>query len=122
MPQETMRIITLHIKSVAMSLDPILTDSSEHAKNQEDPYNENGMYIFDRITLPVITDANLHINNIDYDISDDVLYNIKSQLGEITSHHIVRDATKKSRGFGLCLTKLQSKRRGLYHQDNGHLQ
>ena len=62
MPQETMRIITLHIKSVAMSLDPILTDSSEHAKNQEDPYNENGMYIFDRITLPVITDINLHIN------------------------------------------------------------
>jgi hypothetical protein len=122
MPQETMRIITLHIKSVAMSLDSILTDSSEHAKNQEDPYNENGMYIFDRITLPVITDANLHINNIDYDISDDVLYNIKSQLGEITSHHIVRDATKKSRGFGLRLTKLQSKQRGLYHQDNGHLQ
>ena len=49
---------------------------------------------------PVATDANLYIKNIDYDISDEVLYTIFSKIGEITSHHIVRDAMKRSRGFG----------------------
>ena len=49
---------------------------------------------------PVITDANLYIKNIDYDISDEALYNVFSKLGEITSHHIVRDTMKRSRGFG----------------------
>lgn len=61
---------------------------------------EEGVSTFDGIELPIITDANLYIKNIDYDISDDALYSVFSQLGEITSHHIVRDATKRSRGFG----------------------
>ena len=52
------------------------------------------------IELPIITDANLYIKNIDYDISDDTLYNVFSKYGEITGHHIVRDAMKRSRGFG----------------------
>jgi RNA recognition motif-containing protein len=52
------------------------------------------------IETPVITDANLYIKNIDYDISDETLYNVFSKLGEITSHHIVRDTMKRSRGFG----------------------
>ena len=55
---------------------------------------------FDMLDSPIITDANLYIKNIDYDISDDALYSVFSQLGEITSHHIVRDANKRSRGFG----------------------
>lgn len=54
----------------------------------------------DPIETPVITDANLYIKNIDYDISDETLYNVFSKLGEITSHHIVRDTMKRSRGFG----------------------
>ena len=45
-------------------------------------------------------DSNLYIKNIDYDISDDALYNVFSYLGDITSHHIVRDCNKRSRGFG----------------------
>jgi RNA recognition motif-containing protein len=52
------------------------------------------------IDSPVITDANLYIKNIDYDISDEDLYSVFSKIGEITSHHIVRDAMKRSRGFG----------------------
>ena len=55
---------------------------------------------FDGIEQPIITEANLYIKNIDYEISDDTLYNVFSHLGEITSHHIIRDATKRSRGFG----------------------
>lgn len=55
---------------------------------------------FDMLDSPIITDANLYIKNIDYDISDDALYSVFSQLGDITSHHIVRDANKRSRGFG----------------------
>lgn len=47
-----------------------------------------------------LTDANLYIKNIDYDITDEVLYSVFSKLGEITSHHIVRDVMKRSRGFG----------------------
>jgi hypothetical protein len=45
-------------------------------------------------------ECNLYIKNIDYDISDEVLYNVFSHIGEITSHHIVRDANNRSRGFG----------------------
>jgi polyadenylate-binding protein len=47
-----------------------------------------------------VTECNLYIKNIDYDISDDVLYSVFSQIGDITSHHIVRDANNRSRGFG----------------------
>lgn len=49
---------------------------------------------------PVMADANLYIKNIDYDISDENLYTVFSKFGEITSHHIVRDTMKRSRGFG----------------------
>ena len=52
------------------------------------------------LNLPVITDANLYIKNIDYDITDDMLYNVFCQMGDITTHHIVRDSNKRSRGFG----------------------
>ena len=45
-------------------------------------------------------DSNLYIKNIDYDISDDALYNVFASIGDITSHHIVRDCNKRSRGFG----------------------
>lgn len=77
------------------------TNSDDSRDHDKECYSaENGICTFDGITLPVITDANLYIKNIDYDISDDVLYSVFSQLGEITSHHIVRDATKRSRGFG----------------------
>lgn len=37
-------------------------------------YFQDGTCTYDGITLPVITDANLYIKNIDYDISDDVLH------------------------------------------------
>ena len=47
-----------------------------------------------------MADANLYIKNIDYDISDENLYTVFSKFGEITSHHIVRDTMKRSRGFG----------------------
>mmetsp|Transcript_30325 Transcript_30325/g.28970 ORF Transcript_30325/g.28970 Transcript_30325/m.28970 type:complete len:288 (+) Transcript_30325:265-1128(+) len=49
---------------------------------------------------PVINGANLYIRNIDFDISNEALCNVFSQIGEITSHHIVKGANQKSRGFG----------------------
>jgi RNA recognition motif-containing protein len=49
---------------------------------------------------PNVTDCNLYVKNIDYDISEEMLYAIFSQMGEITSHHIVRDVNGRSRGFG----------------------
>ena len=63
-------------------------------------WEDGSASVFDGIELPIITEATLYIKNIDYDISDDALYSVFSQLGEITSHHIIRDATKRSRGFG----------------------
>ena len=45
-------------------------------------------------------DSNLYVKNIDYDITDDALYNVFASIGDITSHHIVRDCNKRSRGFG----------------------
>jgi RNA recognition motif. (a.k.a. RRM, RBD, or RNP domain) len=75
-------------------------DQGQYSDLNTHKWEEGGVSVFDGIELPVITDANLYIKNIDYDISDDTLYSVFSQLGEITSHHIIRDATKRSRGFG----------------------
>jgi RNA recognition motif. (a.k.a. RRM, RBD, or RNP domain) len=75
-------------------------DQGQYSDLNTHQWEEGGVSVFDGIELPVITDANLYIKNIDYDISDETLYSVFSQLGEITSHHIIRDATKRSRGFG----------------------
>ena len=78
-----------------------ITDQSQHSAVSQ-PWQDGS--VFDGLDLPVITDANLYIKNIDYDISDEALYGVFSQLGEITGHHIIRDATKRSRGFGfMCV-------------------
>lgn len=77
-----------------------ITDKGQYSDLNNHQWEEGGQSVFDGIELPVITEANLYIKNIDYDISDETLYSVFSQLGEITSHHIIRDATKRSRGFG----------------------
>jgi RNA recognition motif. (a.k.a. RRM, RBD, or RNP domain) len=46
------------------------------------------------------SDCNLYIKNIDYDVSDEELFGAFAHIGEILSHHIVRDAARRSRGFG----------------------
>jgi polyadenylate-binding protein len=65
-----------------------IVDDDEGADEQKD------------ISIPEIVDCNLYIKNIDYEISDDHLFKIFSPLGNITSHHIVRDSNLRSRGFG----------------------
>ena len=80
-----------------------ITDHSQHSVISQ-PWEDGLVSVFDGLDLPVITDANLYIKNIDYDITDDALYGVFSQHGEITGHHIIRDATKRSRGFGfMCV-------------------
>lgn len=45
-------------------------------------------------------DANIYFKNVDYEITDQTLFDIFSYIGEIKSLHIVRDAKGRSRGFG----------------------
>jgi polyadenylate-binding protein len=46
------------------------------------------------------SNTNIYVKNIDYDITDKILFDCFSYIGEIRSLHIVRDPRGRSRGFG----------------------
>lgn len=103
-PEERQYFSSLPSQAYSQSSLTASEDSTEGIEGQYSDLTQQGedgqASSFDGIDLPIITEANLYIKNIDYEISDDTLYSVFSHLGEITSHHIIRDATKRSRGFG----------------------
>lgn len=106
-PKKNLHFFPLNLQETSSSpriqsddLNEQVTDKGHYSDLNSHQWEEGGQSVFDGIELPIITEANLYIKNIDYDISDETLYSVFSQLGEITSHHIIRDATKRSRGFG----------------------